>query len=402
MSASGANGLPRLAEGGVYQKLGVVPILNARSNSTAFGGSSPSAVVRAAMDEAGRGWTDMADLMSKTGDYIATLLGCETAHPTSGCAAAIILSSAIAMTRDDGVKMARLPNTTGRKDQVLIQRQHRYWVQPCFTFAGGRLVPVGRDDGCTAEELEAAIGEDTVAIAHPFSQPAGYLFPPRTGDLPLEDVVAIGRRHDVPVIVDAAAQIYPLEHFRWIAQAADMVCFGGKYFGSSHSTGMVTGRRKYIDPLRKLDFSGSIANDEVPVGSGYAFGRGMKLDRQQVVALAVALDVWFNTDHSELGWRSTTAAWGSSRSTSPTSRTSRPSPCPTTTTSWCGCSSPWARSSRPPPSRSSEDLDKGSPRILVGSEGDREVFVGPHVLSEGEERIVAGQLRSVLLARLRG
>ena len=49
-----------------------------------------------------------------------------------------------------------------------------------------------------------------------------------------------------------------------------------------------------------------------------------------------------------------------------------------------------------------EDLDKGSPRILVGSEGEREVFVGPHVLSEGEERIVAGQLRSVLLARLRG
>ena len=297
MSASGTNGLPRLAEGGVYQKLGVVPILNARSNSTAFGGSSPSAVVRAAMDEAGRGWTDMADLMRKTGDYVAALLGCETAHPTSGCAAAIILSSAIAMTRDDGVKMARLPNTTGRNNQILIQRQHRYWVQPCFTFAGARLVPVGRDDGCTADELEAAIGEDTVAIAHPYSQPAGYLFPPRTGDLALEDVVAIGRRHDVPVIVDAAAQIYPLEHFRWIAQAADLVCFGGKYFGSSHSTGMVVGRRKYIDPLRKLDFSGSIANDEVPVGSGYAFGRGMKLDRQQVVALAVALDVWFNTDH---------------------------------------------------------------------------------------------------------
>ena len=401
MSASGTNGLPRLAEGGVYQKLGVVPILNARSNSTAFGGSTPSAVVRAAMDEAGRGWTDMADLMRKTGDYIATLLGCETAHPTSGCAAAIILSSAIAMTRDDGVKMASLPNTTGRNNQILIQRQHRYWVQPCFTFAGTRLVAVGRDDGCTADELEAAIGEDTVAIAHPYSQPAGYLFPARTGDLALEDVVAIGRRHDLPVIVDAAAQIYPLEHFRWIAQAADLVCFGGKYFGSSHSTGMVVGRRKFIDPLRKLDFSGSIANDEVPVGSGYAFGRGMKLDRQQVVALAVALDVWFNTDHSarlaeyhrRMGVIQEQLADIPHVSTEPV---------PYENYQLVRLFITLGEEFPATAEQIADDLDSGSPRILVGTEGEREVFVGPHVLSEGEERIVAGQLRSVLLARLRG
>lgn len=401
MSASGANDVPRLAEGGVYRKLGVVPILNARSNSTVFGGSAPSAVVRAAMDEAGRDWVDMAELMRKTGDYIAGLLGCETAHPTAGCASAIILSSAIAMTGDDAAKMARLPNTTGRRNRILIQRQHRYWVQPCFTFAGSRLVPVGRDDGCTAEELEAAIGEDTVAIAHPYSHPAGYLFPPRTGDLPLEDVAAVGRRHDIPVIVDAAAQVYPLDHFRWIAQAADLVCFGGKYFGSSHSTGLVAGRRKYVDPLRKLDFCGSIDNDDIPTGGGYAFGRGMKLDRQQIAALAVALDVWFNTDH-QARLAEYHRRMGVIREQLADIPHVSAEPVPYDNYQLVRLFITLGEEFPATAEQIADDLDQGSPRILVGVEGDRSVFVGPHVLSEGEERIVAGQLRSVLRSRLHG
>lgn len=401
MSASGANDVPRLAEGGVYRKLGVVPILNARSNSTVFGGSAPSAVVRAAMDEAGRDWVDMAELMRKTGDYIAGLLGCETAHPTAGCASAIILSSAIAMTGDDAAKMARLPNTTGRRNRILIQRQHRYWVQPCFTFAGSRLVPVGRDDGCTAEELEAAIGEDTVAIAHPYSHPAGYLFPPRTGDLPLEDVAAVGRRHDLPVIVDAAAQVYPLDHFRWIAQAADLVCFGGKYFGSSHSTGLVAGRRKYVDPLRKLDFCGSIDNDDIPTGGGYAFGRGMKLDRQQIAALAVALDVWFNTDH-QARLAEYHRRMGVIREQLADIPHVSAEPVPYDNYQLVRLFITLGEEFPATAEQIADDLDQGSPRILVGVEGDRSVFVGPHVLSEGEERIVAGQLRSVLRSRLHG
>lgn len=401
MSASGANDVPRLAEGGVYRKLGVVPILNARSNSTVFGGSTPSAVVRAAMDEAGRGWVDMAELMRKTGDYVAGLLGCETAHPTAGCASAIILSSAIAMTGDDTARMARLPNTTGRRNRILIQRQHRYWVQPCFTFAGSRLVPVGRDDGCTAKELEAAIDQDTVAIAHPYSHPAGYLFPPRTGDLPLEDVVAVGRRHDLPVIVDAAAQVYPLEHFRWIAQAADLVCFGGKYFGSSHSTGLVAGRRRYVDPLRKLDFCGSIDNDDIPTGGGYAFGRGMKLDRQQIVALAVALDVWFNTDHQArlAEYHRRMEVIREQLADIPHVSTA---PVPYDNYQLVRLFITLGEEFPATAEQIADDLNQGSPRILVGVEGDRSVFVGPHVLSEGEERIVAGQLRSVLRSRLHG
>lgn len=401
MSASGANDVPRLAEGGVYRKLGVVPILNARSNSTVFGGSAPSAVVRAAMDEAGRDWVDMAELMRKTGDYIAGLLGCETAHPTAGCASAIILSSAIAMTGDDAAKMARLPNTTGRRNRILIQRQHRYWVQPCFTFAGSRLVPVGRDDGCTAEELEAAIGDDTVAIAHPYSHPAGYLFPPRTGDLPLEDVAAVGRRHDLPVIVDAAAQVYPLDHFRWIAQAADLVCFGGKYFGSSHSTGLVAGRRRYVDPLRKLDFCGSIDNDDIPTGGGYAFGRGMKLDRQQIAALAVALDVWFNTDH-QARLAEYHRRMGVIREQLADIPHVSAEPVPYDNYQLVRLFITLGEEFPATAEQIADDLDKGSPRILVGVEGDRSLFVGPHVLSEGEERIVAGQLRSVLRSRLHG
>ena len=144
------------ADGKVYEKLGVRPMINAVGNSTMLGGSTPSDMIKNAMEEASHGFVDMGDLTSKAGDYIAGLLGTEAAYPTSGCAAAMTLSSAVVMTGNDIEKMGRLPDTTGMKNEILIQSAQRYAADPCFRFAGAKLVEVGN----TAAEIEAAVGDE--------------------------------------------------------------------------------------------------------------------------------------------------------------------------------------------------------------------------------------------------
>ena len=124
------------ADGKVYEKLGVRPMINAVGNSTMLGGSTPSDMIKQAMEEASHGFVDMGDLTAKAGDYIAGLLGTEAAYPTSGCAAAMTLSSAVVMTGNDVEKMGRLPDTTGMKNEILIQSAQRYAADPCFRFAG--------------------------------------------------------------------------------------------------------------------------------------------------------------------------------------------------------------------------------------------------------------------------
>ena len=277
------------ADGKVYEKLGVRPMINAVGNSTMLGGSTPSDMIKNAMEEASHGFVDMGDLTSKAGDYIAGLLGTEAAYPTSGCAAAMTLSSAVVMTGNDIEKMGRLPDTTGMKNEILIQSAQRYAADPCFRFAGAKLVEVGN----TAAEIEAAVGENTAAIA--YVEHPQY----KQGALSLEETTAVARKAGVPVIVDAAAQIYPVDYFRRTAQAAELVCFSSKYYGGPNSAGFVTGKRELIDAIAALGFQTTLPYSHGLYESGYAIGRGMKLDRQEIAAVVVAIDHWFTMNHED-------------------------------------------------------------------------------------------------------
>jgi seryl-tRNA(Sec) selenium transferase len=114
----------------------------------------------------------------------------------------------------------------------------------------------------------------------------------RPGVVPLEEVIDIGKRKETPVLVDAAGEIYPVELLRkYAAMGADLACYSGKYFWAPNSTGFLCGRRDLVEAAALHSFIGF-------EGSGYpAFGRGMKLDRQDVVALVVALREWVKMDH---------------------------------------------------------------------------------------------------------
>ncbi len=218
--------------GNVYKKLGARPLINASGNQTVLGGSILSPAVKKAMEEASASYVEMEELLEKSGEHIASLLGVEAAYVTSGCYSALVLCSAAVMTGNDPDKRAQLPDTTGMNDEIILQRTQRYGFDRAFTVPGGKVNYVGDDNGTTKEQMEQPIGPNTVAVAY-------LVYPDQGKAMPLEQVVEIAHAHDVLVIADAAAQIYPLDYFRRNAQSADLVCFGGKYFNAPHSAGFV-------------------------------------------------------------------------------------------------------------------------------------------------------------------
>ena len=365
----------------VYTKLGARPVINAASNTTTWGGSLPSAEVRRAMEEANVGFVEMRELLERSGDFIAETLGVEAAYVTSGCYAALVLSTAACMTGNDPDKMAQLPDTTGLKTEVVLQKQHRYGYDRSYTVAGGKLVEIGDDDGTTLEHLESAIGLNTAAVAYLVKGDVA------SGALALEDVVRVANDSEVPVISDAAAQVYPLDYFRRNAQSADLVCFGGKYFGSPHSTGFVCGKKDMIEAVANHGFIGP-----------RPFGRGMKVDRQEIVGLVAAFDAWLTMDHEErlLGYGQRFEAIQSGVDDLPSVKKTEVF---TSNSYWSlGLHVVIDAETLGKTARDvAQELSDGTPRVRLSASDDDTIVVMVHNLNNGDEQIVAERLRAALV-----
>ena len=266
----------------VYERIGARPVINAGGNTTLWGGSTPSPEVMQAMLEAGESFVEMEEVLAASGDHLAKLLGVEAAYPTAGCYAALVLSTAACLTGNNPDKMEQLPDTTGMKDEIVLQQCQRYGYDRAYTVPGSKLVLAGDDNGCTLNELEAAIGPNTAAVAYLVQVDQ------RASSVSLEDAVDLAHSHGLPAIADAAAQIYPLDYLRRNAQSADLVCFGGKYMGAPHSTGLACGKKDMIEAVTAHGFIGP-----------RPLGRGMKMDRQEIVGLTVAIESWVNADHEQ-------------------------------------------------------------------------------------------------------
>ena len=272
----------------IYEELGVKPVLNAMGNRTLLGGNTPSPSVRALMDQSEEYYVDMGELMDRVGERIADMLGVDAVLVTSGTAAALAVGAAACMTGADAEKIDRIPDVTGMPNEFIIQRQLRVKYDRCMTIPGGTLVEVGDIEETRAEHVESAIGPKTAGIH--------YLAPGdgTPGALSLEEVIRIGHSHEVPVIVDAAGEVYPTEKLsKYAKMGADLVAYGAKYFGSVNSSGMLTGRRDLVEAARMHSFIGF---ESTPARS---FGRPMKVDRQEVIAVYAALREWLTTNHED-------------------------------------------------------------------------------------------------------
>ena len=270
----------------LYRDLGTTPVITACGNMTVLGGSRVSPRVQEAMVAANRHFVSMNDLQRATGERIAELLGAEAAFVTPGCGAALALSSAACMSAGNPQRMEQLPNVDGIPNRFLFQKRQHYHYERCLTVFGGQVLMVGSEKGTTEEQLEDAITEQTAAFHYYASGD------PDDTIQHLPDLQRIAGRHELPITVDAAYQVYPLDTMRQYAQSSDcLVGFGAKYIGACNSTGILVGRKDLVEAAYTHSFIGFETSEYETVG------RPLKLDRQEIVAVVVALEEWLSMDH---------------------------------------------------------------------------------------------------------
>ena len=119
-----------------FKELGVKPFINAAGAYSALGGARMRPEVVNAMRYAATRKVKMSALHDAVGERISALVGSESAMVTSGATASIVLGTAACMTGGDEEKMRQLPDTTGIKDEVIIQKKHRYTYDRALTVPG--------------------------------------------------------------------------------------------------------------------------------------------------------------------------------------------------------------------------------------------------------------------------
>ena len=264
----------------IYRAIGVTPAINASGTTTAYGGTKLRSEVMYVMNKAATVLVDIHELNRKVGALIAEAIGAEAAFVCSGSAGGLVLQAAACIAGSDPARMAQLPDTTGLKDQIIIQNSHRFAYDQAYRVAGAKLVGVGTGRSCHPWQLEAAYTERTAAVA--------YLFSPflTRKAIPLEDVCESAHSRGVPVIVDAASMLPPRANLhKYLAMGADMVVYsGGKSIRGPQGTGILCGRVDLIEA--------AVAN----AAPGQFLGRGMKVAKEEVVGLLHALQIFMGED----------------------------------------------------------------------------------------------------------
>ncbi|MCC2626445.1 MAG: Pyridoxal phosphate-dependent transferase [Thermomicrobiales bacterium] len=265
----------------IYDEIGVQPIINGRGATTAVGGTLMSPEVLAAMTEAAGAFVVLDDLNRRVGERIATLTGMEAGYVTSGSAAGMVLAAAACIAGTAPERIKALPECNGLANEFVIHRAHRINYDQMLRVAGGRLVEIGTPEQTKPRDLEQAITTRTAGVLYVDSRHTS------PGALDFSTVVSIAHDRGVPVIVDAASTVPPVDHLRrWGRMDADLVIFsGGKGLRGPQDSGLLAGRADLINAAR--------ANGNPNAG----VGRGMKVSKEAMAGLWKAIDVFLMTDH---------------------------------------------------------------------------------------------------------
>jgi L-seryl-tRNA(Ser) seleniumtransferase len=366
-----------------YTDLGIRPVINAWGTVTVMGGSTLPAEVTAAMAEAAQHYVPIQELQQAAGQYIARRLGVEAAFICSGAAAGLTLAAAACMAGCNPAYRAQLPNTEGLKNEIVVFRSMRSRYDQALRVSGARLVEIGVPRSAEAWELEAALSAQAAAICYVAEDE--YLMP-----LPLETIVQVAHQRDVPVIVDAAAELPPVEHlWSYTRRGADLTIFsGGKDIRGPQATGLIVGRQRLIE---------ACAFHSSP---NHSVGRGMKVGKEEVMGFVTALDLYVAQDFEQemARWEAQVAYIVNSLSTLPGVTARRVYPgepgiqpiwIPRAYVNW----TPAVTSSRPEELK--DKLMQGEPRVVVGTSATG-LVVNPQMLAAGQEQVVADCIKAVL------
>jgi L-seryl-tRNA(Ser) seleniumtransferase len=287
---------------GIYEEWGLTPIINASGSVTRLGGAPLPPEVLQAFCAAADDCVPLDQLHSVASRYIAQVSGAEAGLVTAGAAAALLLGTAAILTGYDAKRIERLPDSAGFPNEMIIAREQRNGYDHAIRAAGAKLVEVGFHEliagagvrRVEAWEYESAIGPQTAGIVYVLSKESRPA---------LSEVVAVAKRHRLPVLVDAAGELPPRNNLRQIvASGADLVCFsGGKAIRGPQATGILCGRRDLVGAalLQMLDLddhqelwdppSDLIDRAKLSGMPRHGIGRALKVSKEQIVALLTGL-----------------------------------------------------------------------------------------------------------------
>jgi L-seryl-tRNA(Ser) seleniumtransferase len=265
----------------IYARLGVRTHINAKGTYTYLTGSLIAPEVSRAMEDASHHFVYLVELQQKAGEKIAQLLGVEAAMVTSGAAGAIMLGTAACLTGNDPKRITQLPDLTGMKSEVIIQKTHRNSFDHAIRNAGVRLVEVE-----TEADLESAISEKTAMMY--FLNAAQ-----NQGKIGLEKWVEVGKRRGIATFNDAAADVPPVSHLSdYNKMGFDLVAFsGGKGMRGPQCAGLMLGRKDLIEA--------AILNNNPNEDT---IGRPLKVGKEEIAGMFVAVERYLQLDH-EAQWK---------------------------------------------------------------------------------------------------
>jgi uncharacterized pyridoxal phosphate-dependent enzyme len=261
-----------------FRELGIKSFINAAAPYSSLGGSQMWPEVVEALIYASARRARMKELHDAVGEKIASLTGSEAAMVTAGAASAMTLGTAACMTGANKKSIRLLPTTKGMPDEVIIQESHRYVYEHAIRSSGASLVTV-KD----AKEITRAIRPET-AMMH------FYYGREKEGTVKAEEFVSIGKKHGVPTFCDGATTVPPATSIHKLVKLGfDLVCFsGGKGLKGPYSAGLLLGRRDLIEAAR---LNGSPHDDTI--------GRGMKVSKEELLGMLVAVEVSMTHDSSQ-------------------------------------------------------------------------------------------------------
>jgi seryl-tRNA(Sec) selenium transferase len=289
---------PRAAslEDNVYTRLlGVRPHLPAHEHISRLGGGRMSPEVVAAMAEANDFFVDMHELNVAAGKRVAELLGAEAALVTAGGFSGLVLGAAACLTGDDPKKIEALPEVTWPRRECLVQGAHRFSYDRAYRAAGMTVVYadsraqfLSKLSERTAMIAGITIAERQSVFAPPFI--ASHAPAPDPQVMHAEDLIAIGKKAGVPVLIDMASDSPPWENLQRLLDAgADLLPLsGGKVMGGPQSSGVLLGRKDLVEAARL---------NATPFEN---IGRGMKVGKEEVIGLIVAIDRYVQLDRKAL------------------------------------------------------------------------------------------------------
>jgi len=274
-ASSGAKAAGKLKIGAeLYELIGVRPIINANGPITLFSGSVILPDVRDAMAEASRRYVHLDELMEAVGSRLAEITGAEFGIVTSGCSAALVHATSACIAGGAPERIQRLPDLLGLKDEVVAPVDSRNVYDHAVRMLGVKIINVSNE-----RELRAAVGPRT-ALVMVLAKTAD-----RSETLWLEHIVPIAHEQNIPVLVDAAAEDLSIPNVH-LERGADLIAYsGGKAFRGPQSTGLLIGRNDLVQAAW------------LNSAPHHAFGRPMKVAKEDIMGLLAAVEMWVERDH---------------------------------------------------------------------------------------------------------